>query len=146
MTEEGALRLRSFVWPFHVERHERLVAALELARRTPVTVDRSRADEWLARQLALPPDDDVLTVVWQSITRQYWPAAQVTAVRDVIDDAAGRMPLGWVSMEYPSMTAQTAVVTLSGLRPDGAWSRDEVLLGIVGDHGIPMSPGRAPDG
>ena len=144
-TEEGALRLRSFVWPFQLERHERLVAGARPRQRIR---SRSIAEppQWLAHRLADPPAVECphgrLAVGHPPVLA----ARRGQAVRDVIDDAAGRMPLGWVSMEYPSMTAQTAVVTLSGLRPDGAWSRDEVLLGIVGDHGIPMSPGRAPDG
>ena len=38
-SEEGALRLRSFVWPFQVGRHERLSGALAVARRESVVVD-----------------------------------------------------------------------------------------------------------
>ena len=137
-TDEGALRLRSFVWPFHPDRHKRLGHALELARRTPVTVDRAGAAAWLRAQLATRAADDVLTVVWQSITRQYWPAAEVEEARFAIHDAAWRMPVGWVSMEYPSSTASSAVLTLSGLATDGSPSIDDVYLGRVGDHGIPM--------
>jgi hypothetical protein len=137
-SDEGALRLRSFVWPFHPDRHARLEHALELARRTPVTVDRAGAGAWLRTQLATPPPDDVLTVVWQSITRQYWPAPEVEDAQFAIHDAAWRMPVGWVSMEYPSATATSAVVTLSGLAVDGSPSVKDVHLGRVGDHGIPM--------
>lgn len=144
-TDTGALRLRSFVWPFHVERHERLRAALHLARRSPATVDRSAAGDWLLEQLATPPDDEVLTVVWQSITRQYWPTEEVSAARTAIEEAAGRMSLGWVAMEYPSDTAAWPVVTLNGVGQDGARSTNEDVLGTVGDHGVPMFAGRAPD-
>ena len=38
----GRLLLTSFVWPFDVDRHERLAAALAVAREHPVAVDRRR--------------------------------------------------------------------------------------------------------
>jgi hypothetical protein len=141
-TDEGALRLRSFVWPFHLDRHDRLVHALELARANPPRVDRASASGWLVDQLAYPPDDGILTVVWQSITRQYWPAEEVAAVGAAIRDAITRMPLAWIAMEYPDGGTH-AHVTLSGLAGDGSPSSDDVLLGHVGDHGVPMV---TPDG
>lgn len=142
-SEEGALRLRSFVWPFHLERHDRLVHALEIARRHPPTVDRAAASEWLAQRLAESPGRDVLTVVWQSITGLYWPLEESAAVAEVVHDAINRMPLGWVAMEYPALDAASAHVTLCGLRADGEPSQDVVTLGTVGDHGVPMVPGPA---
>lgn len=55
-TPEGQLTLRSFVWPFHVERHERLTQALDIARRHPVTVDRAGAGSgWKSSCPLLPP-------------------------------------------------------------------------------------------
>ncbi len=44
-TPEGRLRLRSFVWPFHVDRHIRLGRALEIAEREPPVVDKAAAGE-----------------------------------------------------------------------------------------------------
>ena len=88
-------------------------------------------------RLATPPDDDTVTVVWQSITRQYWPADEVVAVGEAVRDAATRMPLAWVAMEYPEDGLQ-ANVTLSGLAEDGSPSTEDVVLGQVGDHGVPM--------
>ena len=136
-TDEGALRLRSFVWPFQLERHERLVHALRIARTHPPVVDQASASDWLGNQVAIPPADDTVTVVWQSITRQYWPADEVVAVGEAVLDAATRMPLAWVAMEYPDDGVE-AHVTLSGLGEDGSPSTDDVVLGQVGDHGVPM--------
>jgi hypothetical protein len=99
--EEGALRLRSFVWPFQVGRHERLSGALDLARRHPVEVDRAGGADWVRERLAEPVADDVLTIVWQSVTRQYWPAEEVAELDRVIDEARARLPLSWVTMESP---------------------------------------------
>jgi len=101
-TPEGARWLTSFVWPFDVERHARLAAALDVVRRRPVVVDRAPAAAWLRAQLAGPPvggGDGVLTVVWQSITQQYWPEEESAAVAAAIEEARRRMPLVHVSME-----------------------------------------------
>lgn len=98
-TPDGADHLASFVWPFDLERHRRLAAAVEVTRRYPVTVDRAPASTWLAAQLDRPPSDDVLTVVWQSITEQYWSAAESQAVAATIADAAARMPVAHLAME-----------------------------------------------
>lgn len=100
-SEEGALRLRSFVWPFQVGRHERLSGALAVARRESVVVDAAGGADWVREQLAGPADDDLLTVIWQSVTRQYWPAAEVAALDAVIEEALSRMPVARVTMESP---------------------------------------------
>lgn len=100
-TDEGALRLRSFVWPFQVGRHERLAGALQLAARHPVTVDRAGGAEWVADQLEVPVDDGVLTVVWQSVTRQYWPSEEVAALDRILEEGRARLPLVRVAMESP---------------------------------------------
>ena len=77
-TEDGRLRLTSFVWPHDLHRHARLRAALQVAASFPVQVERAPASTWLADQLALPcRADGVLTVVWHSVTRQYWPLAEI---------------------------------------------------------------------
>ncbi|MGL5864728.1 MAG: DUF2332 domain-containing protein [Dermatophilaceae bacterium] len=100
-TEAGGQHLRSFVWPWMIERHARLTAALDVARSEPAVVDRAPAAEWLARRLAEPVQDGVLTVVWQSVTRLYWPAAETAAVADLVDTARRRMPLTHLALEHP---------------------------------------------
>lgn len=90
-TEEGRVWLRSFVWPFDLERRARLGAALEVAARQPVTVDQAPASVWIREQLAVPQPDDVLTVVWQSITEQYWPSEESAAVAAAIAQAGDRV-------------------------------------------------------
>lgn len=98
-TDEGAAYLRSFVWPFDLDRTARLVGALEVARAHPVVVDRAPASDWIAEQLARPADPGVLTLVWTSITQQYWPAAETGAVDAAIEEARGRGPVAHVAME-----------------------------------------------
>ena len=96
---EGRLLLTSFVWPFDVDRHQRLAAALRIAADHPVRVDAATAGDWLAEQLEV--DHDGLTVVWQSITQLYWPAAEVQAVDALVSSHGRRGRLARVAMEFP---------------------------------------------
>lgn len=98
-TQEGRIYLTSFVWPWQLERHARLAAALAVAQADPVRVDRAPASEWVAGQLNRPPTPGVLTIVWESITRQYWPAHESADVDAHLAEARRRMPLAHLSME-----------------------------------------------
>lgn len=109
-TPAGARWLTSFVWPFDRDRHGRLAAALRVVRHDPVTVDRAPAAEWVADQLAAIHGDDVLTVVWHSITQQYWPTAQSEGVAQAIEDARRRIP---VAHHGPELSCDGDVVARS---------------------------------
>jgi len=131
---DGRLRLTSFVWPHQVQRHARLAAALDVASHHPVEVDQAPASEWLGRQLATAPADGVLTVVWHSITRIYWPVDEVTAVAHLIDQARERMPLARVAMEDPD-PAREGESTLS---VEFVGSAAAVAVATVAPHGLPV--------
>jgi len=100
-SEEGRLTLRSYVWGDHLERHHRLSAALEVAQRTPVTVERSGALDFLERQLS--PEDGVTTVVWHSVVMQYVDPAERQAVERLLAErgaqATAQAPLARLSLE-----------------------------------------------
>lgn len=132
----GQLTLRSFVWPFHVERHERLTHALEIARRNLVVVDRAGAGEWLEDQLS-SPDDDVVTVVWQSITQQYWPPEETARVDAAVARAARSQPLARIAMEF--FGCGIAALSIDVAAADGSGLDGPVRLGDVGDHGTPVT-------
>lgn len=95
----GARRITSYVWPFDLARHDRLRAALSIIRRHGVAVDSAPASTWLAEQLARPVADGVLTVIWQSITQQYWPQRESSAVADLVAASRDRIPLAHLTME-----------------------------------------------
>ncbi len=144
---DGRLRLTSFVWPHDQHRYERLRAALEVAATCPVTVDRARAADWLADQLAAPPEPDVLTVVWHSISRQYWPTSEVATVDALLAEAGIRMPIAHIAMESPILAADPASdlrgyqpprLTVQLAVPDGVTDDSPVVLGTVADHGVPV--------
>ena len=135
-TRSGAAYLTSFVWPFDLERHRRLAAAITLARIYPVTVDRAPASAWIARELAGAPTDGVLTVVWQSITEQYWPAAESDAVSAAIDDARARMPLARIRMEGIPPVQAIGGYRIAERGP--ATTLDGVVLARSHHHGPPV--------
>lgn len=145
-TVEGRLRLTSFVWPHDLHRHERLRAALQVAQAHPVQVDAAAGSDWLQQQLADTPDPGVLTVVWYSVTRQYWPLQEIRAVDAAIAQARRRLPLATVCMESPVSAADStpvrgfrpAELTVQLSRPAGEADPHPVVLGTVADHGVPV--------
>lgn len=128
---EGEAHLRSFIWPHMPERDGRLVAALATLRETPVVVDRAGAAEWVRAQLAEPVGEGVLTVVWHSITRMYWPAEEYAGMLAAIDEARPRLPLVRVALEDPDPLPTT-----------GSWRPqvevDDDVIGWCTHHGPPL--------
>lgn len=145
-TVEGRLRLTSFVWPHDLHRHERLRAALAVAASHPVAVDQAPASSWLASMLEPAVAGDLLTVVWHSITRQYWPPAEVAATARALDAARERMPIAHIAMESPVPAAQSdsesshrpAELNVQVSVPGRLADPGPVLLGTVADHGVPV--------
>lgn len=134
-TPEGADYLTSFVWPWQLDRYERLAAALRVAGDTSVTVDRGTAADWVTERLSEPVDPDVLTVVWHSVTRMYWTAEETRRMEQAIADARTRMPLAHVAMEHawgpdglPPGDAGLPAVELDG-----------EVLARCGHHGPPVT-------
>jgi hypothetical protein len=146
-TTEGRLRLTSFVWPHDLHRYERLRAALAVAAEHPVPVDAAPASSWLAAMLSPPAADGTLTVVWHSITRQYWPAEEIAATSGVLAAARRRMPIAHVAMESPVLVDdraegereyRPAELTVQLSVPGALADPAPVLLGTVADHGVPL--------
>src|SRR5207342_792979 len=67
---DGALTLRSFVWPDQVDRLALLDGALTIAARARPHVDDADAAEWLADHVTRPAAG-VTTVVYHSIVWSY---------------------------------------------------------------------------
>lgn len=133
---DGGTYLRSFVWPWMLERHARLDGALAALRGTPVALDRARAAEWVDRQLAEPVDDDVLTVVWHSVTRLYWPLEESRALEESVAAARTRLPVAHVSMENPWSADGLRPDTSPGLLP--VVELDGEVIASCGHHGPPV--------
>jgi hypothetical protein len=76
-TEDGALRLASYVWPDQLQRLARLRGAIEVARRMPARLVTAGAARLLD---GLELADGTLTVVWHSVMWQYLDAGEQEAV------------------------------------------------------------------
>lgn len=101
-TADGRLTLLSYVWPDQLERFERTAAAIDIAADVPAEIDRANAPDWLASELAEPPDGQA-TVVFHSIMWQYLADDTRRAIGDVIERAGevatDRAPVAWLRLE-----------------------------------------------
>ncbi|MGE3690431.1 MAG: DUF2332 domain-containing protein [Novosphingobium sp.] len=98
-----ALRLKSYIWPEHPFRFERLDAAVEAAEeKAPDLVAMSAAD-FVEQQLALPQAEGTTRVLMHSIVWQYVPEeqrARVTAAMEAAGaSATADRPLAWIALE-----------------------------------------------
>jgi hypothetical protein len=133
-TPEGRLRLISFVWPDHVERHDRLAAALEVATGLPVAVDQAPALSWLEGQLLREPAPDVLTVVWHSVVALYLSPDEREAVASLLTEAGRRAPVARVELEHRDLRLGSLPELAVTLHPDGG----RRVVADAGHHGPPV--------
>jgi hypothetical protein len=130
------LTLLSFIWGDEVARFERTRAALALAADDPPRVAQAPAQDWLPAALATP-SDGALTVVWESVMRQYVPAEHWAAIEATMDEAqAGGEPIAWLTME-PGGTHMQGFAVRVRLSTEDGWQS----LATCGDHGPPVAWG-----
>lgn len=134
---QGALRLMSYIWPDEPQRFTRITAAIEVARAYPVTVDADDVVTWVDRSLAEPTPGS-LTVVWQSVMRQYLNDATCRQLDARIEqaghDATAEAPLAWLVMESASADHLTNFTLRCHLWPDNVCPD----LAETGSHGPPV--------
>jgi hypothetical protein len=139
LTDEGRLRLTSYVWPDQRERLERLRGAFAVAAAVPAVVERMGAAAFLRRELATPRPG-VVTVVWHSVVWQYLDRAERDAVVRALAGAAGRAsaeaPLAVVSFEPRRIPGEErfAFLASQALSP----GQEERLIGEGQGHGPPV--------
>ena len=101
-SEDGALSLRSFIWPDQLGRLSRLDGAIEIAKQVPVTVERVDAATFLEREL-VAPRPDMATVVYHSVFIRYLTDEMRSRLAAVIGEAVSRTtpdaPVFHLSME-----------------------------------------------
>jgi hypothetical protein len=130
-SESGALHLRSYVWPDHVDRMTRLDAALAIACAAgpgAAPVQQEAAAPWLRRRLEGHADPGVLTVVWHSVVLQYLPQSERDALDQVIEEARRRMALARLCLESALAPHDT---------PPVLWLDGRALAGASA-HGPPV--------
>ncbi len=133
---DGALALRSFVWPDQVDRFAALDAAIEVAARVPAPIERADAAVWLDARLA-ESAPGAAAVVAHSVVWQYLPRATRDHIRASLGEAGARSsrraPVAWLRMEPGADAASAAEVRLTTW-PGG----DERVLATAGYHGRPV--------
>jgi hypothetical protein len=134
-TENGRLKLLSYVWPGQTDRFTMLAAALEIARDDPVAIDAALIPAWLETHLAEPAPGRA-TVVFHSIVWSYLTDAERVAATETLRAAGGRArpdaPLAWLRLEsVPDLSSSTLTLTTW---PGG----DERLLARAGFHVGPI--------
>jgi hypothetical protein len=132
-TDDGALTLQSFVWPEQLERLALLRAAIEVARRTPVTVDQASATDWLEERLARERGGSA-TVVFHSIMWGYLTDDDRARITETLTSAGERAsasePLAWLRMEPGADQTDLILTTWPG--------GEERVLAHAGYHGRPV--------
>lgn len=103
----GVLTLQSYIWADQPNRVRRLMAAIDVTRRSPVVIDKAHAGDWLLPRLASPLVN-ATTVVFHSIV---WPHISSLEQEQIVDiiEAAGHhalsaAPLAWLRMESDGPT------------------------------------------
>jgi hypothetical protein len=125
-SRDDRLTLMSYIWPDEPERLERTRAALELAAHDPPPVSRAGAAEWLRG--VEPPADGTLTVIWQSVFRQYLSDDDWAELEAAHPDGAV-----WLRMEPtddPEADAELTVCEARGEPPR--------RLALCSFHGAPV--------
>ncbi len=125
-------RMLAYIWPDQPRRLARAEAALALAAREVVRVERGDAAGWMERELAL--QRGATTVVWHSIARQYFPAAAQTRVAARIAQlgaaATEDAPLAWLRLEVEPARHDPEPALLLTAWPGG----EERLLATASPH------------
>jgi len=140
-SDDGALKLMSYVWPEPPERFARAREAIAMAAHTPVTIDHADVIDWLPAQLQEPHPGAAL-VVFHSVFWQYLDADTQGALRGHLDAAGAQAtpdaPVAWLRLE-PHATnyvpAELRVTIWDGQSRVGR----ERLLATTGFHGGPMN-------
>jgi hypothetical protein len=134
LTEDGALTLQSYVWPDQSERLETLRGAIEVARRTPVDVEKADAGDWLEERLKLERGG-LATVVYHSVFWGYLTDEGRARITALMEDAGSRAtdaePLAWLRMETGDDHTDVKLTTWPG--------GEERLLATAGYHGRPVT-------
>jgi hypothetical protein len=135
-TEDDRRMLLAYVWPDEPERWRRAHAAVEAAEREPPPVDAAPAGTWLPARLAVPAPG-VLTVVWQSVVRQYLSTAERAQIERAIATAGAAAgadaPLAWLTAEPDGDYTHGFAVAVTTW-PGG----DTRELARCDDHGPPV--------
>ncbi|MCY3568600.1 MAG: DUF2332 domain-containing protein [Chloroflexi bacterium] len=99
LRNEDELRwLRALIWPEHVERHQRLIAAATELARSPVDLRRGDAVELLPRMIADTPPETALTV-YSTVALYQIPSAGRERIFRTLQETSNERPVWLVTLE-----------------------------------------------
>lgn len=100
--EKVRLRLQAYVWPDQAQRLANLRAAIAIALKNDVRVEKIAASKFAARELAARPAGECI-VLYHSIVRQYFPEDESKAFDNAIAEAGATAtkdrPVAWLRLE-----------------------------------------------
>ncbi|HEM47403.1 MAG TPA: DUF2332 domain-containing protein [Alphaproteobacteria bacterium] len=133
LADDAAARtLESFVWADQPDRLEQLRAAIAMWRADPPRVDRARARDWLAEELA-DEARGLCTVVYHSSVWIYVAPEERAAIREILEARGARAtsedPIAWVRHEDGKVPGSVEIRVR--VWPGG----EERLLGMGHPHG-----------
>jgi len=123
--DDEVRRIRSFVWPELTDDADRLMAAVDIARRWPPLVLEGGAHDLLPSLLEDSPAGS-LPVVFHSTLLTYLDRDERTDLFATLDRFGHERPLAWIALESPGLLAQSGGIDL-GL-PEAANSRFVLTL------------------
>ena len=98
-----ALRLKSYVWPEHTVRFERIEAAIAAAAAAPPDLVAMNAADFVERELTRPQPEGTTRVLMHSIVMQYVPEDQRARILQAMAahgaKATPERPLAWIAVE-----------------------------------------------
>ncbi len=133
---DQALRLRAYIWPELTERFARMDAAVAEARRSPPSIERTRAGDFVATVLGREARSGVTRAIVHSVVWQYIPADERAAITAAIEAAGAEAsldtPLAWIMLEANRDTHRHELtvrwwpggaeqVHLATAHPHGSW-------------------------
>lgn len=142
---EGALRLRSFVWPDQTARFARLDGAIRLATETPPTLSSESASMFVPRILERDRTGGV--VIMHSIMWQYVDKQERVVITDAIEAAgaaaSAERPVAWLAYEPDPDVRSRASLRLrswprvgeGGAEAGGIGAGQPEVLAVGGFHG-----------
>jgi hypothetical protein len=126
-------RLMAYVWPDQPDRVKRLTAALAIAARHPVKIERGDAAAWVERRIGATAARGEQQVLFHSIAFQYFPKdsqERIIAHMDRAGKSATRdSPLAWLRFEADPELDKAFSLRLK------VWPGEDHLLALGDPHG-----------
>lgn len=99
LRDEDELRwLRALIWPEHVERHQRLIAAAAELASSPVDLRKGDAVEMLPRMITDTPPETALTV-YSTVALYQIPSAGRERIYRTLQETSNERPVWLVTLE-----------------------------------------------